>query len=137
MKIKYMIKLLFIIGIGFISGKIGVRELYDLKRPFKFEKYKTAFQLEEEIKRRFPNKTDVHEAIKILNDSRARCIIKTSYESTYPYIHKGAKYIVTCSYQSDFLALNPLVKYRAIFQTDENYKIIYSGAMRVNDAFVI
>ncbi|KIE04733.1 hypothetical protein NF27_GB00020 [Candidatus Jidaibacter acanthamoeba] len=137
MKIRKIIKFILITMIGFMIGKIGVRELHDSKRPFKFEEYKTGEILEEAVREKFPNGMDVHEAVNILENSGAKCSLDKSHEARYPYIHKGAKYIATCSYQADFLSLNPLISYRIVLQTNANYKLIYIDAMRVNGVFVI
>ena len=116
--------------------KIIVREIFD-DRPFKFESYKTELKLEEAVRENFSEGSNLYEVVKILEKSGAKCSIDKSDEAGYAYIHKGARYIATCSYRADLFSLNPLITYRIILQTDENYKLIHSSAMRVGGFLVI
>jgi hypothetical protein len=126
-----MIKIrnVFFIIMGLMLMKMFGQLTFD-KRPFKFEHYKTTDALEKFIKSNFPDGSNLSEAIDILYDSGAQCIIKTKTNSNFGYIHDEAIFVVSCSYKSNFISFYQRACYDIVLQADGHLKIVHSMAIR-------
>jgi hypothetical protein len=131
MYIKKMIKYLFIITIVFIIIKIISQEFFD-DRLFKFEKYKTSAQLEEIIKAKYPIGSNIDRAVDELRKSTAKCNIQE--------INNQKKYdlLAYCTYNTSFLSLHPLERYRIWFSGNTKSRVISEiDAQRISGLILI
>ena len=85
--------------------------------------------MEKAVRIKFYNGSNLNEAINVLQESKANCLIKPSENLANHYIYEGAKFIVYCQYRPYLISLHPFALYRVILHADETLKIVYSGAM--------
>ena len=113
MKVKKVIKYIFIGIVVWVIGKIIFQEIFDY-RPFKFEKYKTSEQLEEAVQIKFPVGSDMNKARGDLEKSGAKC-----REYRPPSVLR-----CYCEYNTYLFTLHPLKRYKVWLTGDHNRKLV-------------
>jgi len=133
---KKIIKYLFI-GITIVLiAKTMIQKIFD-NRLIKFESYNTGNELRKDVNQILQIGKHINDAIEIIEQSGAKCIIEPSDESIYPFKYPGAKYITTCYYRAYFFSWDPVIDYSIILQSDENHVIVHLSASRTGGFGVI
>ncbi len=136
---KIIISLILGIILLFVARSIKLHFFDD--RPIKFEFYNGEIEsskaFEKEIIRMFPVGTNVYDAIKVIEQSGAKCKTRSIKKGEYPYKRPMASHITGCHYTAYFFSVDPIINYYIDLQSDKNNLIIYFDAGAIGGAFVI
>lgn len=125
MKIKKIIKYLFIVVFGLLIAIITARELFD-NRPFKFEQYRLDEELEAVARVSFPIGSNVYDIENALKKSGAEC-------NSYKSFSEDCEITIICDYYTSLISLRPLGEhYEIALCGDEGGKLIKLGARRIS-----
>ena len=112
--------------------KCMAEEVFDY-RPVRFEKYKTADSMKEDLLSKYPLGTGINLIAKDMEQSGARCHVY-SFGPSEP---KGYSYVIDCSYMTNFLSFHPLREYQVSSYGDKDSRLMkihvsrYSGLMLI------
>jgi|GEM_PF-6784199 len=125
-------KKILIIILSLIALKVVIQEFFD-DRLIEFESYKIPLEFENIMRARFPNGTNLNEAVNILQESKATCTIKVrsdldNHLSHLHYMPKDAQFAVYCHYRPYFISWNPFLLYRVTLYANKNLQLVDSWA---------